>query len=72
MQLVAYLGALNADKRYDVRAKSGLLVVAYKDGARGDSFLMTDSHLRQYWQIWLNRLQEYWIRTRDGTLPEPI
>lgn len=72
VQLVAYLGALNSDQRYELTASNGFLVVAYKDGQPANSFFMSPADLRKYWRIWLRRLQEYWIRTRDGTLPEPI
>lgn len=72
IQLSAYLGALNVDSRYSYTATNGYIVVAYKDGALANSFFMSDEVVNRYWNKWLKRLHEYWIRTRDGTLPEPI
>lgn len=72
IQLCAYLGALNADPRYDISARNGYVVVAYKDGTKANAFYLSDKDVRKYWALWLQRVQEFWIRTRDGTLPEPI
>lgn len=72
VQLCAYLGALNADPRYDLTVKNGCVVVAYKNGDAANVFNLSEADLRKYWLVWLQRLQEYWIRVRDGTLPDPI
>lgn len=72
VQLCAYLGALNADPRYDLVVKNGRVVVAYKNGDLANVFDLTETDLRKYWLMWLQRLQEYWIRVKDGTLPDPI
>lgn len=72
IQICAYLGALNVDKRHSHRSTNGYVVVAYKDGTPANSFFMSDADVKRYWQLWLKRLHEYWIRKRDGTLPEPI
>lgn len=72
IQLCAYLGALNADPRYDMTVKNGCVVVAYKNGDSANVFSLTETDLRKYWLIWLQRLQEYYVRERDGTLPDPI
>lgn len=72
IQLCAYLGALNADARYDISARNGYVIVAYKDGTKANAFYLYQKDVDKYWAAWLKRLQEFWIRTRDGTLPEPI
>lgn len=72
IQLCAYLGALNVDARYDHTVTNGYVVVAYKNGESANSFYLTDSDVRKYWILWLRRLQEYWIRYKDGTIPDPI
>lgn len=72
LQLCAYMGALNIDPRYQARAQEGLIVVAYKNGTEAHSFHLSEKELRKYWKAWLARLHEYWIRTRDGTVKEPI
>ena len=72
LQLCAYLGAINADPRYNLTIKKGLVVIAYTDGKPAHSFQLNEVDLTKYWHIWLARLQEYWIKCRDGTLPEPI
>ncbi|XP_031625852.1 mitochondrial genome maintenance exonuclease 1-like [Contarinia nasturtii] len=72
VQLCAYLGALNADPRYDMTVKNGRVVVAYKNGDTANVFNLSEADLRKYWLQWLQRLQEYWIRVKDGTLPDPI
>lgn len=72
LQMCAYLGALNADSRYNLNLTNGAVVIAYTDGRKADFYRMDGAMVRQYWRAWLMRLQEYWIRCRDGTLPEPI
>lgn len=72
LQICAYLGALSADDRYLLKIRKGLIVVAYTNGKLAHNFELDESTLKKYWRMWLNRVQEYWIRCRDGTLPEPI
>lgn len=72
IQLCAYIGAMNVDPRYDIRIKTGYVVVAYKNGDTAHIFRLSESDIRKYWAVWLSRLQEYWVRYRDGTLPDPI
>lgn len=72
VQLCAYIGALNSDPRYDIQVKNGYVFVAYKNGENANMFRLTEQDVRKYWALWLQRLQEYWIRVRDGTLPDPI
>lgn len=72
IQLCAYLGAINASSKYNLKINKGIVVVAYTDGSSADSYKLDSVELRKYWRAWLLRLQEYWIRYKDGTLPEPI
>lgn len=72
LQLCAYVGALSADPSYSLDIWHGLVVVAYTDGHTCNSYQLKEVDLQRYWRMWLSRLQEYWIRYRDGTLPEPI
>lgn len=72
LQLCAYLGAINADARYRLQVRSGMVVIAYTSGAPAHSFRLTEAAVQQYWGVWLERLHEYWMRRRSGTLPEPI
>lgn len=72
VQLCAYLGAVNADPRYDVTVKSGYVVVAYKNGKPANVFCLSEKDIRKYWQLWVQRVQEYWIRVKHCTIPEPI
>lgn len=72
IQLCAYIGALNIDPRYEVSARNGYVVVAYKDGTKANAFRLSEKDVRKYWAKWLQRVHEFWIRTRDGTIPEPI
>lgn len=72
LQLCAYLGAINADARYALQVRSGLVVIAYTTGAPAHAFRLGEMAIRQYWTAWLERLHEYWVRRRNGTLPEPI
>lgn len=51
---------------------SGMVVVAYQSGRPADYYKLNEVQLNKYWYAWLLRVQEYWIRHRDGTLPEPI
>jgi mitochondrial genome maintenance exonuclease 1 len=52
--------------------KSGVIVVAYNDGSTADLFKISESDLKRYWKVWLCRLQEYWVRFKDNTLPPEI
>lgn len=72
LQLCAYLGAINADPRYELTVRSGLVVIAYTTGAPAHAFRLSETAVRQYWGAWLERLHEYWVRRRNGTLPDPI
>lgn len=74
VQLCAYLGALNASRQefIDNPIKSGVIVVAYNDGQKADLFELSEKQLRNYWTLWLHRLQEYWVRYGDRTLPDPL
>lgn len=72
LQLAAYVGALNATREHAVEITCGMVVVAYENGRPADFFKLNEAQLTQYWYAWLLRVQEYWIRHRDGTLPEPI
>lgn len=71
-QLSAYVGALNSDPRYDLSVSNGFVVVAYKNGDVGKVFRLSNKEMQRYWQLWLQKVHEYWIRVRDNTLPEPI
>lgn len=73
VQLCAYLGALRADPELTgLDIASGAVFVAYTGGDPAHVHLINQTKLKKYWSVWLQRLQEYWIRYRDGTLPEPI
>jgi genome maintenance exonuclease 1 len=74
VQLIAYIGALNASREEFLEnpIKSGVVVVAYNDGQKADLFELKESELRKYWKIWANRVQEYWVRYRDKTMPDAI
>lgn len=72
IQMCAYLGALNSDPRYNFNVSNGCIVVAYKNGDKGSVFRLTKKEIQIYWHLWLQRVQEYWTRVRDNTLPEPI
>lgn len=72
LQLCAYLGAINSIPEFQGRIRQGMIVVAYENGKPADVYKMNEVMLRKYWRVWLKRLHEFWIRSRDGTLPEPI
>lgn len=75
LQLAAYLGAVNATlpaHGLTTPVLRGAVVVIYTDGTPAHVHLLSNSDVRFYWRAWLLRLQEFWVRSRDGTLPEPI
>lgn len=72
IQMCAYLGAINASTEYKFKIKKGVVVIAYTNGDPADVYHLELPELHSYWSSWLLRVQEYWIRYRDGTLPEPI
>lgn len=74
IQLVSYIGALNAS-REEFRQnpiRNGVVVVAYSDGQPADILDLNENEMKKYWKLWLSRLQEYWVRYRDDTLPKAI
>jgi len=68
LQLCAYLAALNSNQFRNNPITNGVIVVAYNDGQDADIFQLSNTELKKYWKVWLNRLQDYWIRYRDNTL----
>lgn len=74
IQLCSYLGALNASREEfkENPIKSGVIVFAYNDGQKADLFELNETDIKKYWNLWLHRLQDYWVRYRDNTLPEKI
>ncbi|XP_052890359.1 mitochondrial genome maintenance exonuclease 1-like [Anopheles moucheti] len=73
IQLCAYMGALQANRGLcDSPIQRGAIFVAYTSGKPANVHILDEDKMRLYWQLWLHRLQEYWTRYRDGTLPEPI
>lgn len=72
IQLASYLGAITSIPEFQNRIRQGMVVVAYDDGKPADVYKMNEVMLRRYWQAWLRRLHEFLIRSRDGTLLEPI
>ncbi len=70
LQLSSYLGALNTREEFKEKPiTTGIVVVAYNDGSPADVFKLNETDLKKYWRLYLHRLQEYWIRFRDNTLP---
>lgn len=72
IQLCSYIGALNASREEFKQnpIKNGAVVVAYSDGQKADIFDLNEIEMKRYWKLWLSRLQEYWVRYRDDTLPD--
>lgn len=67
VQIAAYIGAVNASNLYPFVIKRGLLVIAYTCGAPASVYEVCDNTLKQYWTIWLSRLQKYYVETRDNS-----
>ena len=60
LQLSAYLGAVNEFYReFGIEVKNCLLVVAIPD-MPAEIFWFEPEIMNEYWQIWINRVQEYW------------
>jgi mitochondrial genome maintenance exonuclease 1 len=73
IQLAAYLGALLSNEKYqNLNIKNGVVVVGYTNGLPANVHRLNESDLNKYWRKWLARLQEYWIRLKDNTLPESL
>lgn len=72
VQMCAYLGAINANPELNLKIKKGIVVIAYTNGDPADTYVLDQIELRKYWMVWVLRVQEYWIRQRDGTMLEPI
>lgn len=71
VQLAAYFGAVCNDLNYKhFNVRDALLVIAYTDGSKADSFHLNTDHLREHWARWLIRLENY-IK-KHGSEPEKI
>lgn len=66
------MGAINSIPEFQGRIRQGMIVVAYENGEQADVYKMDEIMLRKYWRAWLARLHEFWVRSRDDTLREPI
>jgi hypothetical protein len=63
LQAVAYLGALNYDTRLlGNQLKNVAIVVVYEDGTPAHLHCLTDEQCEHYWQVWTQRLHDFWTR----------
>lgn len=66
LQVCAYMGALSFDPRHaSLQVEGGLIVVAYSDGSPANVFILSVDECQKYWQQWLARLQQYWLRNTE-------
>ncbi|XP_049836459.1 mitochondrial genome maintenance exonuclease 1-like [Schistocerca gregaria] len=66
LQVCAYMGALSFDPRHaHLQVQGGLIVVAYSDGSPANFFMLSVDDCQKYWQQWLARLQQYWLRNKE-------
>jgi len=65
LQLSAYFGAMNYDVKYNFQVQGGLVVVAYSDGSPAHTFRMSLTDCKKYWNMWLLRLQQYWLQQQQ-------
>ncbi|KAJ8719766.1 hypothetical protein PYW08_011941 [Mythimna loreyi] len=60
VQLAAYFGAVCHDLNYKhLNVRDALLVIAYTDGSKADTYHLSPDKLREHWAQWLIRLEEY-------------
>lgn len=59
LQVAAYTGALNSDNNYSYQVDNGLIVVAYKDGSPAHAHFLNSKQIKQFWEKWLLRLEEF-------------
>lgn len=60
LQIAAYVGAFNHDKRYPVQVTEGLIVVVYNNGRPATLLPVRLKALENYWKAWLQRLSLYY------------
>ena len=60
IQAVSYSGAVNFDQKLQFQIEKVVIVIAYEDGSPADVHQLSHSHCRDYWKLWLLRLQKYW------------
>lgn len=62
LQVVAYLGALNYDSRYQLshQVQSAMLVVAYDTGLPAHVHIIDKEKCQAYWKVWRARLVQFW------------
>ncbi|OQV18107.1 putative Mitochondrial genome maintenance exonuclease 1 [Hypsibius exemplaris] len=75
VQVAAYLGALNFDRKFadrKLQLRTGAVVVAYESGEPASVVRLDYDKIRPYWTLWLKRLQQYWrLASVSKALPEP-
>lgn len=67
IQAVSYAGAVNFD--HDLckfHLEKVVIVIAYEDGSPADVHQLSHSHCRDYWKLWLLRLQNYFKIIQDN------
>lgn len=60
LQAAAYAGAVNYDKDLKLQVEKFVVVIAYDNGDSADVHAFNHSVCKEYWNLWLARLREYW------------
>lgn len=60
LQAAAYAGAVNYDKDLKLQVDKFVVVIAYESGDPADVHAFNHSVCKEYWNLWLARLREYW------------
>ncbi|CAH8445920.1 unnamed protein product [Schistosoma guineensis] len=64
LQVAAYIGAYNFTRYPEsLPVKKGMLVYSYGDGYPAARFVLNETNLLHYWELWCERVQAYYDQT---------
>jgi genome maintenance exonuclease 1 len=67
VQIAAYIGAVNADPRFEhiPTIRQGAVVRAFVDGQPADVVIMNEDTIEEYYKQFLNRLNYFWWQLKN-------
>ncbi len=70
--MAAYLGAINAERKFSSEVKCGALILCKDTGEPADVLEMSEKDMEHYWKHWLDRVQKFWKRVNASRNPASV